>query len=515
MFLFSIGLLVVLAALILPVVFKNHLASPLRWGAHIAGSLLGLLAIVWSTAIYVADNQGGLVIVKLFASDLDANRIVATNGEKGPQAQILPPGWHFGYWPWKYELHAVDNITIPEGHLGTVTALDGKPLPAGEVYAPEWSSPQEMIDGQRFLTTDGHRGPQITVLPPGQYRYNPRLFKIDTHRYLSVPVGKVAIIKANAGPTFKPEEGEVTRVNGTPIVPKGYRGIWNVALTPNAYYLHPFAFERTLVSTTNRVYEYTAKNGRAISVRTKDGFEFPVDVRVAIKVTADEAPLIVAQFAQPDDDLDNNGYSTLEERAILPSIRAIFRNNAEDKGALEYVAARSSVEKSANALFETSLEPYRIQSDGVFIQDIGLSDTEQGKQLLATQTDREVAKQQQTTYKEQVLAEQERAAKVKAQEDADQERLKAAAKAQIQIQTDEGQAKAALAKGEAEAWEAKIKALGGIENFTQLEMLRMTLERLGDKWTGQVPTVMVAGGSDNGSLDAVLGGILKEQAGKN
>lgn len=514
MFLFIVGLLIVAAAIIVPLVFSDILAPLFRYAAHTVGVGVGMLIIMWSTAIYVNDNQGGLVIVKLFADDLPASSIVATKGEKGPQATILPPGWHFGYWPWKYELHAVDNVTISEGNVGIVTALDGLPLPNGEVFAPEWNSPQDMIDGQKFLTSDqGFRGPQLSVLQPGQYRYNPRLFQIESKKYLSVPVGKVAIVKANAGPTYVPEEGKVVdAVNGTPIVPKGYRGIWQTALTPNAYYLHPNAYEVTLVSTTNRVYEYV--DGKAINVRTKDGFEFPVDVRVAIKVTANEAPYIVAQFAQPDDDLDKNGFTTLEERAILPSIRAIFRNNAEDKGALEYVASRSSVENKANILFEQSLKPYRIQSDGVFIQDIGLSNTPQGQELLATQTDKEVAVQQQTTYQEQVRAQDQRAAVVRAEEEADQEKLKAAAAAQIKIKEDEGLALHKLAEGEAAAWSAKIEALGGIENFTRLEMLRMTLEELAKKWDGDLPTV-VSGGGSGGNMDSLIGVMLKDFAAKS
>ena len=63
--------------------------------------LLGVISIVISTAIYVEDNQGG-IIVRKFGNDLKGGAIIATDGEKGPQAYVLPPGWHFGYWPWLF-----------------------------------------------------------------------------------------------------------------------------------------------------------------------------------------------------------------------------------------------------------------------------------------------------------------------------------------------------------------------------------------------------------------------------
>ena len=328
-------------------------------------------------------------------------------------------------------------------------------------------------------------------------------------RYLSVKVGKVAVIKANAGPIFIPKDGEsVIEVNGTPIVPKGFRGIWNEALTPNAYYLHPHAFEVTLVSTTNRVYEYTDKH--AINVKTKDGFEFPVDIRVAVKISAKDAPFVVAKFAKPDDDLDKDGFSTIEDRAILPTIRTIIRNNAETRGALEYLASRSDVEKSANTSFEKAIGKFQIQSDGVFVADIGLDQTEQGKVLLKTQTDREVAVQQQATYKIQVEAERERANVVKAEEEANQEKNKAVARAKIQISEDEGKALEMLAAGKAAAYLKEIEALGGVENFTELELRKMLMA----KWNGDVPNVSVTGSDSgaDGSLKAWVGLALKKAA---
>jgi uncharacterized membrane protein YqiK len=483
---------------------------------------VGLIMVVVSTAIYVEDDQGG-VVVKKFGSDLPAGQIIATKGEKGPQAYVLPPGWHFFYWPWLYDLTAVDNIDIKQGQIGVVTAKDGKALPEGEVFAASWKSPQDMLDGVTFLAGEGYRGPQLTVLPPAQYRYNPRLYNIEVKSSLEVEVGSVAVIKANAGEEYVPEEGkEVEMVNGVPVVPNGFRGIWREPLTPNAYYMHPDAYVVTIVQTTKRVYSYTSLEGmstksdrpnedNSVRVRTKDGYEFPVDVRTSVKIDAADAPYVVAMLANPDSDPDKDGFDVLEERAILPSLRSIFRNTAEAKGALEYVASRSQIETDATTQFTKDMEVYKIDVDKVYVADIGLDKTPEGKDLLKTQTDRELASQQQVTYQEQEKAEIERAKMVKAEEDAEQEKLKAEAAAKVDIAKSEAEAKKEMAKGEAAAYEEKINAFGGVNEYLKaliVEELTKAAPQL------KLPEILVIGGGQGALNNALLAPVLSNMAQK-
>lgn len=482
-------------------------------------AFFGFVLIVASTAIYVADNQGG-VVVKKFGRDLPAGQIIATDGEKGPQAYVLPPGWHFFYWPWLYDLTTVSNEDIPQGKIGVVTAKDGKPLGEGEVFAPAWKSPQEMLDSVKFLAGDGFRGPQLTVLPPAQYRYNPRLFKIDVKPALEVRVGSVAVIKANAGDEYVPAEGEsVEEVNGVQIVGNGFRGIWKKPLTPNAYYMHPDAYVVTSVQTTKRVYSYTssgsmsAKSDRpeednSVRVRTKDGYEFPVDVRVSVKISAEDAPYVVAMLADPDGDPDKDGFDVLEERAVLPSLRSIFRNTAEKKGALEYVNSRSEIETEATTQFKSDMEAFRIDVDKVYIADIGLDKTPEGKELLKTQTDKELALQQQETYKEQEKAELQRASMVKAEEQANQEKLKAEAAAKVDIAKSEAEAKKELAIGEAAAYTEKIAAFGSVNEYLKALMVEEFVKVAAQV---QLPRTLVIGGGSQGPLDAFIANALDAQ----
>ena len=484
--------------------------------------LVSTIMVFVSTGIYVNDNQGGVVVVK-FGSNMEEGRIIATNGEKGPQAKVLPPGWQFGYWPWIYELKTFDNAVVPRGMLATVTTMDGKPLASGDIFAPEWSDANKMMDAQAFLTGTGFKGPQLTVLPPGQYRYNPRLYTIEQHPMLEVQVGEVAVIKANAGKEYQGSDVEL--VNGTPLVPRGHRGIWKTPHTPNAYYLHPHAHQVIRVMTTERVYNYTksthnpgdTREDTSISVRTKDGFVFPVDVRVNIKISGENAPYVVAMLADPDAKVDNTQFTVIEHRVILPAIRSIFRNMAEDKEALEFLTQRSTIQAEATRQFAAQLKRWRITTDGVFIAHIGIDDTIQGKKLLETLTDRRVAIEQQTTLKEERRREEERANLEKAREEANQERNIAQATAQVVIAGKEAEAKIKRAEADAKEYELKIQAIGGSENWVKLEIARALM----DQWSGQVPQIVIMGGNGGNSpegnniVDAFFARLLQQEMKKD
>ncbi|MBA2481868.1 MAG: hypothetical protein H0V44_14480 [Planctomycetes bacterium] len=476
---------------------------------------IGLVAL--STAIFVDDDKGGIVVRK-FGPNLPPNRVVASHGEKGPQAEVLGPGWHFGYWPWLYDLNLVDTLTVDQGHVGVVSALDGKPMPPGEIFAPRWESSEDMLDGRKFLAEGlGYRGPQLTVLTPGRYRFNPRLFSVVSKPALMVDVGEVAVIKSNTGLDYQPAEGAtVELVNGTPLVPDGYRGIWRTPRTPGAYYMHPDAFTIIKVKTTNRTYTYQDKHW-AIRVRSKDGFTFPVDVRMSVSISASEAAHLVALLGNPDqiikDDQEDEIITVLEARVILPLIRTIFRNTAETMNALQFVNSRSKVESEASNAMRTELGRYRIASEGVFIGNIELDETDAGKQLLATMTEREVALNQQGTFKEKQNAEEARARFILAQEEAEQQRKLAQAKYQVLVREQEAKAREVEATGEAryisitaeakqQAYTSMARAIGA-QGVTMLELLKV----VADGKVQITPQVMVGGGGA-GVIEALAGTML-------
>jgi regulator of protease activity HflC (stomatin/prohibitin superfamily) len=525
----SIILFTLLAIAALALAMLLPIPRAARLALVVMSPFLLLIGLGIGSSVVISADQTG-VVIKHFGDPLPPGHIVARAGEQGPQATILGPGWHFGFIPFLYEVREVPVAVIEHGKLGFVTAKDGAPLPADETFAKRWESVTEMLDPITFLAKGGQRGPQLTVLTPSTYRYNPMLHDITQINVLNVAPGTVAVITARFGPLPAPGAASAPLVNGVPLVAEGQRGIWRDPLKPGAYYLNTNALSPTLVKTTQRIYTYQQAHVRqatktqqagqdwSVTVRSKDGFSFPIDVRVACAVEAKDAPWLVALLGDPDrrlrDDQEDEELEMLEAKIILPAVRAIFRNVAETMNALEFVNVRSQIEKTANERMKAELAKVHVTCDGVFLGNIHLDATEAGRKLIATQTDREVAVNEQSLYLEQRKAQESRASLVKAQEEAEQQRNLAKAVYEVKVKEQGALARAAEAKGEADyqtitgdgrarAYEAMVKALGR-EQVAQLELLKLVAE-------GKIqitPQVMVTGG---GTLDALAGTLLRQQ----
>jgi len=135
--------------------------------AALVVALLVVGVLVVSTRI-IGEDESGLVI-KRFGRPLPSGRIIALEGEAGYQARMLPPGWHFGMWRWRYKVLRVPLVVVQPGEIATVVAADGDAIPADRVLAREVPC-DRFQDAEAFLRKGGERGRQIALLTAGTYR---------------------------------------------------------------------------------------------------------------------------------------------------------------------------------------------------------------------------------------------------------------------------------------------------------------------------------------------------------
>lgn len=473
--------------------------------------LVGLILLIAGSIVKIDGDEVGIVEKKLFGGDLPSGRIIAVEGENGIQAQVLAPGWHIK-WKWQYDVSKESLIEIKEGYVGLIQAADGRSLEADMIYAPEWEKPDEMLRAEYFLDPNkgnGYKGPQLTVLKPGKHRLNTQLFSVTPVPVANVSVGTVAVIKSNVGQIV---------VTDDKLVEVGQRGIWKKPLGPGEYYLNSNAYEITLISTRQVKVSYTSEKERGekgisqpmkpITVRSKDGFTFPVDVRVSYRIDAENAPMVVATIG--DDDL-------VLTKLVTPTVRAIFRNNAEKVKALEYVQNRSVQEQQSAMMLEKELAKSGIKVLAIRIGDVG--DEKSLGLLLKTQTDREIALQEQETFEEQQRAAEKQKALEKTLQEAEEEKRLATAAYDVKIAEEqkrqliiEAEAEAAqlklVAEAKAKAYEL-ISTVIGAENVALLEIIELVA-------SGKInitPDVMVGGGNGGGISDALMGTILRDKLG--
>lgn len=468
-------------------------SSSARTAVSAVALLVLIVGVLFSSVRFVPEDRLGVVIKNALGPKLPPGKIIATHGEMGPQARILPPGWHLGLWPGIYgiELHPV--TVIKSGEVGLIKASDGLPLPPAQIYAPEWDQPQfqRMLDAEHFLTQgQGHKGPQASVLTPGTYRLNPKLFTVESVSVVNIAPASVGVIKSNVG-----KEASEAPQGHVALVARGERGVWRTPLPPQEYYLNTRAHEVTLISTRVHVVEYTARKQagaeeREISVRSADGFTFPVDVRVEYLIDAQNAPLVVASLRDDKEGLAN---------VLNSAVRAIFRNSAERVKALDYVQQRSQQEKQALEALSKEMTHYGVTVTAVRIGDIGNEQTL--GPLLKTQTDREIAQQEQQTFQQQQKAAEQKKALTRTTQEAEEEKRLATANYQVKIAEADKQRRIIEASAEAEAIRVKAGAQAnafreialqiGQGNAALLEMLKV----VGERGIQITPRVMVSGGA--------------------
>jgi uncharacterized membrane protein YqiK len=182
---------------------------------------LALAAFVaWLGARVIKEDESGLVI-KRFGPELPAGRIVATRGEAGYQAAMLPPGFHFPLWRFRYKVERVPVVVVPAGEIALVVAADGAPIPKERVLAKAVSC-FDFQDATAFLEGGGERGRQIAFLTAGTYRINPALFEVVTTRTAERHAIAPSRLKIRQIPTEC--VGIVTMLDGASIPPGDLAG---------------------------------------------------------------------------------------------------------------------------------------------------------------------------------------------------------------------------------------------------------------------------------------------------
>ena len=151
-----IGLLVaVLIAFILPPFLPAQTRSWLSDGVlRGIGAMVVLFAVASTSFVHVPDGHLGQLFRIYGGGSLTQGRIVAVHGENGPQAKILTPGFHA--WLLVNVLYAVDTskeeVSIPQGKVGVLTAKDGAALRSGQAFADPFPATlgYQMLDAEWF-----------------------------------------------------------------------------------------------------------------------------------------------------------------------------------------------------------------------------------------------------------------------------------------------------------------------------------------------------------------------------
>ncbi len=175
----------------------------------------------------------------------DARAFLASGGQRGVQMSVVPPGaWRINTLLFTVQMEPMTEVD--PGKIGIVEARDGAPLSGGRIIGKQVAC-DSFQAAQAFMAHGGERGPQMSIVPQGRYRINPRLFKVTLANVLDVPDNKVGIVTTREGASLKTGEIAGAEVPGHNLFQDpqafvdrgGTKGLQEQVLLAGRYFVNP------------------------------------------------------------------------------------------------------------------------------------------------------------------------------------------------------------------------------------------------------------------------------------
>lgn len=387
----------------------------------------------------------------------DASKFLLNGGQRGRQATYITSG-SYRINTMLFQVSITDMVRIQESMVGIVTTLDGLPIEAGQIAGSVIEGHNNFQDFDKFIKNRGNRGLQPQVILAGSYNLNPWAVQVEEIPMMEIPIGYVGVVISYIGQEGNDITGAEFRHGN--IVEKGFKGVWMQPLGPGKYPINKYVMKVELVPTTNLVLNWAAarseahnldKNLSTITVRSKDGFPFNLDVAQIIHVPTTEAPKVIARFGN---------MVNLVSQVLEPTIGNYFRNSAQDSDVIAFLSTRKERQESAKAHIKRVLDEYNVNAVDTLIGDIVPPES-----LMKTLTDRKIAEEQKVTYETQKKAQETRQGMEKETAIADMQ--KEIVKAQQSVEIAERTASATVKKSEGDAMGVKL-AVGAEAEATKL-----------------------------------------------
>jgi regulator of protease activity HflC (stomatin/prohibitin superfamily) len=476
---------------------------------QIPSGQIGLVIAQVGQPLPVGAKSG--VYKSAFGNFDDLAAFVEHGGEKGVQRPVLPPGTvvpihpvgflvitrdtvygvpideayaalerrgglkaqSFGLQPAQLEVTRIQPRVFEDGKvidmIGIVTTFDGPPLPKGAIASRigDFSDLEKMEpdpntrdadlveatlavknedhnnyqDYQAFLDRGGRIGLQHDPLMYGAYNLNPFLVAVEIVPMLVVNQGQVAVLKAYVGLATQDTSGADFKFGS--LVRPGHRGIWQEPLRTGKYAINPRCYSAEIVPTFILTLNWAEASSAAhnldkglkqITAKSKEGFVFDIDLQVQIHVPDTEAPKVISIVGT---------MLNLVTEVLQAAVGNHFRDKLQSMPAIDFIEKRQDVQAQAQAHITEKLKEYRIETRGVYIQDVVFP-----PQLVDVLTAREIANQQQETYRAEEKAQGQRLELEQARGKADMQSELARSSVGIDIAKNKAQGVQAEAEGE-------------------------------------------------------------------
>lgn len=473
----------------------------------------------------------------------DARKFLSSGGQKGRQSAMLTAGL-YRINTALFEVRTDIPIRrIESNKVGVVTVLDGAPMPAGQMAAPEVPGHNNFQDTDAFVHAGGSRGLQQQIILAGSWNINPWFAEVEEFDLTEVPIGHVGVVVSYVGGDEQSRDVSGVDFTHGNIVSAGGKGVWKDPLYPGKHPLNVKIMRVELVPTTNIVLNWANTRSEShklderlctISVRSFDGFTFNLDVSQIINIGATKAPWVISRVGS---------VQNLVAQVLEPIVGNYFRNSAQAYTVLDFLTNRTERQKEARDHIAKAIQLYDVQSVDTLIGDITPP-----PELMKTLTDRKLAEEQRKTFTVQQTSETTRQELERQRALADKQReilnseqdvriaemhanavvKTAAGESEAAAKRSEGQAAAALKVGSAEADVVAMKGRREAEAISAIGNARAEAYHVGVKALGDTfgllqiftalaeknirltPDVLVSGAQGTGASEGLVAFLLRD-----
>lgn len=320
------------------------------------------------------------VLIKKVGKDIANGDEVAPGPEyKGIQKEVLKEGRYF-YNPFNWEWEVMPQTVIPNGKLGILVSRTGDDLEYGEFLARK--------DASGNLS----KGIVPEVLRPGRYAINPYLFDVTEEEPKTVPAGYKGVVTNLAGP-FPKQPNNL-------LVEPGERGVQKETLDPGTYYVNPFMTRISFVDCRSQ--RFNLAEGKDMGFPSKDGFWVSLDGIIEFRVDPEKAAEVYVIYNE-----NENGERIDEElvrKIIMPNARSFCRLEGSNNLGREFIQGitRTQFQEDFQKDMHEKCEP-----QGIEIIQALITRTRPPEQIAGPVRDREIAKQQERKYQQQIIQQEQ------------------------------------------------------------------------------------------------------------
>jgi uncharacterized membrane protein YqiK len=251
----------------------------------------------------------------------DGEVFLKNGGQKGPQIEILPPG-KYRINPYLFKLTKGKVTEIKDLEIGIAESVDGAAIPEGKIFAQAVVGHSSFQNGDAFMKNGGQKGPQMEVIPPGNYRINPYLFNITIDEATEINEGEIGLIESADGSAIPAGRifanvvaGHNSFQSGQDFIKNGgQKGPQTEILPPGVYRIHPDLFKVTKAKAV------VIAKGEVGVVTAQDGAPIPMGRLLAQSVPGH------SNYENGDAFLKNGGQKGPQIDVLLPGTYRINLN---------------------------------------------------------------------------------------------------------------------------------------------------------------------------------------------